>query len=54
MTEKSFLITGDWPMRVGVFVPLVLGVSCLLIAIALDLVLVGQSSITVGVVRGIK
>jgi hypothetical protein len=54
ITEKSFLITGDWPMRVGVFVLLVLRVSCLSIAIALDLALVDQSSIAVGVARGIN
>src|SRR5918995_3543474 len=52
ITEKSFLITGDWPMRVGVFAPLVLGVSCLSIVIVLDLV--DQPSIGVGVVRGIN
>jgi len=39
-------------MIVGVFVPLVLGVSCLLVDIALGLV--DQPSIAVGVVRGIK
>jgi hypothetical protein len=54
ITEKSFLITGDWPIRVGVFVLLVLRVSCLSIAIALDLALVDQSSIAVGVARGIN
>ena len=52
ITDKSFFITGDWPMRVGVFVPLVLGVSCLSVAIALGLVLVGQPSIAVGVMLG--
>jgi hypothetical protein len=41
-------------MRVGVFVPLVLGVSFLLIAIVLGLALVDQSSIAVGVARGIN
>jgi hypothetical protein len=41
-------------MRVGVFVLLVLRVSCLSIAIALDLALVDQSSIAVGVARGIN
>src|SRR5215510_12518963 len=56
MTEKSFLITGDWPMRVGVLGPLVLGVSCWSRAIALERPgwLVGQPSITVGVARGIN
>src|ERR1044072_1643929 len=52
ITEKSFLITGDWPMRVGV--PLVLGDSCLFVAIALDLASVAQPSIAVGVTRGIN
>lgn len=46
-------------MRVGVFDPLDLGVSCLLIAIELDLMclvalLVDQPSIAVGVARGIN
>ena len=59
MTENSFLITGDWPMRVGVLDPLILDVSCLSIAIAPDLVclvelLVDQPSIAVGVARGIN
>src|ERR1051325_4137163 len=37
ITEKSFFITGDWPMRVGDFEVLSLGVSCLSIAIAFDI-----------------
>jgi hypothetical protein len=41
-------------MRVGVLVQLVLGVSCLFVAMGLDLVLVGQPSIAVGVTRGIN
>src|SRR5687768_1203488 len=52
ITENSFLITGDWPMRVGVFELLVLRASCLSIAIVPDLV--DQLSIAVGVARGIK
>src|SRR5215216_62075 len=51
ITEKSFLITGDWPMRVGVFELLVLGVSCLSRERAW---LVDQPSIAVGVARGIN
>jgi len=59
ITEKSFFITGDWPMRVGDFEVLSLGVSCLSIAIAFDLAwlltwLVDQPSTTVGVARGIN
>src|SRR6185503_11710725 len=60
MTEKSFLITSDWPMRVGVRELLVLGFSCLSIAIAAEdlgealVWLVDQPSIAVGVARGIK
>src|SRR6185503_19907877 len=56
MTEKSFLITGDWPMRVGVLEPLILRPSCLSAAIALvrAWLLVDQPSIAVGVIRGIQ
>src|ERR1041384_3835556 len=54
ITEKSFFITGDWPMRVGDFTPLVLGASCLSIANAPGLVVGDQSSIAVGVARGIN
>src|SRR5215216_5391507 len=50
ITEKSFLITGESPMRVGVFDPLLLRVSCL----SRDRVwLVDHASIAVGVARGI-
>src|SRR6476619_68614 len=53
ITEKSFFITGDSPMRVGDFELLILGLSCLSMAIALDRAwllawLVDQPSIAVG------
>src|ERR1041385_57224 len=59
ITEKSFLITGDWPMRVGDIERLILGVSCLSGAIVVDRAwlfawLVDQPSIAVGVARGIN
>src|SRR5215203_5191635 len=55
ITEKSFFITGDCPMSVGVLNPLVLGVSCLSIAMAERVLpLVVQPSIAVGVARGIN
>src|ERR1044072_6301090 len=56
MTENSFLITGDWPMRVGVLELLDRRTSCLSVAIAVDLacLLLDQPSIAVGVSRGIN
>src|ERR1041384_3434983 len=58
ITEKSFFITGDWPMRVGEFEVLTLGLSCLSMAIAPDrawlLAWLVDQSIAVGVARGIK
>jgi hypothetical protein len=55
ITENSFFITGDWPMRVGDFNVLTLGLSCLSVAITLDRAwLVDQLSIAVGVARGIN
>src|ERR1044072_3807208 len=50
ITEKSFLITGDSPMRVGVFDPLVLDVSCL----STDRVWLDHPSIVVGGARGVN
>src|ERR1044072_1993111 len=52
ITERSFFITGDWPMRVGVFEPLVLEFSCL--STVLTWLVVDQPSIAVGVARGIN
>ena len=58
ITEKSFFITGDSPMRVGDFKLLILGLSVSM-AIALERAwllawLVDQPSIAVGVARGIN
>src|ERR1044072_6634374 len=59
ITEKSFLITGDWPMRVGAFELPTLVVSFCSLAVSLDRAwlvawLVDHPSIAVGVTRGIK
>jgi len=56
MTEKSFLITGDWPMRVGVLELRIWKFSCWSRAIAdlARLLELDQPSITVGVARGIN
>src|SRR5215217_3408646 len=59
ITENSFLITGDWPMRVGDFELATLVFSLCSVAIALDLAwlvawLVDHPSIAVGVTRGIQ
>src|SRR5215217_799751 len=59
ITEKSFLITGDWPMRVGDLELLTLVFSLCSFAIAVDRAwlvawLVDHPSIAVGVTRGIK
>src|SRR5215208_1103125 len=53
MTEKSFLITGDWPMRVGDLELLVLSLRVFAIAVDRD-GLVDHPSIAVGVTRGIN
>src|SRR5215208_8368552 len=58
ITEKSFFITGDWPMRVGVFQLFLLRLSGGLGAIEADLAWLvtrlDQRSIAVGVARGIN
>src|SRR5215510_8470308 len=55
ITEKSFFITGDWPMRVGGLEVLSRGFSCLSFAIAPGVAWpVVQPSIAVGVARGIN
>src|SRR5678816_3502837 len=59
ITEKSFLITGDWPISVGDLELAALVFSLCSFAIALDRAwlvawLVDHPSIAVGVTRGIK
>jgi hypothetical protein len=63
MTENSFIITGDWPMRAGVLELFVPGLSSASEAIGPDgewllvwlfVGLFDQPSIAMGVARGIK